>query len=765
MDELVLRLLPDNQEPQELVLQQHRISTSILDTANATSAYVFNDYKYRAQIVGCHEEINNLVFLLNGKEVGINYVPDTGMIYFQDYSFGQRIFLECYGFVQITIIYDDPQRNQQIKDTEYIHVLVRKGRQNESVRRMTEYVYKQNADLLHGDRTLPKDISGLKESARKTIESHILLLKQISVTYEENFRYFKMNSRFVTTPKERVDHFEKLQYVSRNTLQYIAQHPEELQRVYHSSGIQIGNFRYQPNKTLITDNEKSYDIYENRVVLGFLAFLVREIVRIEKELSDVVSRVPFKITETDGYVTSSYFIYEKTIDAIKILLGDIRDLHRRFTSLYYLYAEVFPIKPEVISAVPKFTPLFRAIPQYHQIFDCAVAWFSKGVFTIREEQFMLSFIKISTLYEVYVLAKLINYFKNGGYSLVVADKVPYPSPGRYYENTYCNNRFVFKNDSGQITVYYQPVIYNTNRKDVSGIGLYRNTSISFPKTNDGAKHRGRYYTPDFLIKYEYIGQSLEKYLIMDAKFSRIETVKNRELAELAYKYLFSISPISKEGHILGMCIFNGISESETQSDGSTNIYDFELANPITPCANIVTLTENAMNAEALHEALLKNAIGLFVSEIPLKPVSLPTFHSAETSELQLVVVEPTDAELHDASSKSKDSSEQIFSTTVEKVATQTGGRTEELSMSLNDSGKRDIPKKKKKAAIDLRELSISKLSLDKDLEARLLSAGYMTIQDLVPNKAKNDLLSNSILNRKNRREIEAKLKQQKIHLR
>lgn len=51
MDELVLRLLPDSQEPQELVLQQHRLSSSILDTANATSAYVFNDYKYRAQLV------------------------------------------------------------------------------------------------------------------------------------------------------------------------------------------------------------------------------------------------------------------------------------------------------------------------------------------------------------------------------------------------------------------------------------------------------------------------------------------------------------------------------------------------------------------------------------------------------------------------------------------------------------------------------------------------------------------------------------------
>lgn len=768
MDELVLRLLPDNQEPQELVLQQHRLSTSILDTANATSAYVFNDYKYRAQIMGCHEEIKNLVFLLNGKEVGINYVPDTGMIYFQDYSFGQRIFLECYGFVQITIIFDDAQGNQQIKDTEYIHVLVRKGRQNESVRRMTEYVYMQNADLLHGDRTLPKDVSGLKESTRKTIESHILLLKQISVTYEENYRYFRMNSRFVTTPKERVDHFEKLQYVSRNTLQYIAQHPEELQRVYHSSGIQIGSFRYQPNKTLITDNEKSYDIYENRVVLGFLAFLVREIVRIEKELSEVVSRVPFKIAETDGYVTSSYFIYEKTIDAIKILLGDIRDLHRRFTSLYYLYAEIFPIKPETISAVPKFTPLFSAIPQYHQVFDCIVAWFSKGVFTISEEQFMLSFIKISTLYEVYVLAKLINYFKNNGYALLSTDKVQYPSPSKYYENTYCNNCFVFKSDFGRITVYYQPVIYSTNRKDISGIGLYRNTSISFPKAVDGISGRGRHYTPDFLIKYEYAGQSCEKYLIMDAKFSRVDTVKKRELAKLAYKYLFSISPISKEEHIIGMCIFNGISESESQSDGATNIYDFELANPIMPFANIVTLTENAVNNTALHDALLKNAVGLFVTETIQKPVPLPVCTSVETPKIPTDNTTHVDLDVDLSSSIHEHSPRSSATIEIEELSSPINSKQDQTVEASGISSKKNMSaniKKKKKATIELSEVQLSELNLDKDLESRLLSAGYVTLKDLVPNKAKNDLLSNSILNRKNRREIEAKLKQRKVHLR
>lgn len=759
MDELVLRLLPDNQEPQELVLQQHRLSSSILDTANAASSYVFNDYRYRAQLMNVNEEISNLVFLLNGKEIGITYSPDNGMISFQDYSFGQRIFLECYGFAQITIIFDDAQGNQHIKDTEYIHVMVRKGRQNDSVRRMTEYVYKQNAELLNGDRTLPKDASGLKESARKTIESHILLLEQISVIYEENYRYFKMNSRFSTIPKERVDHFEKLQYVSRNTLQYIVQHPEELQQVHHSSGIKIGNFRYQPNKTLITDNEKSYNIYENRVVLGFLLFLLHEVERIQKELSGVIGRVPQKLMETDDYITSSYFIYAKTIESVKVLLKDVQKLHRKYTSLYYLYTEALPIKPEVLSTVPRFTPLFRSIPQYHQIYDCAVAWFSKGVFTIREEQFMLSFIKISTLYEVYVLTKLINYFRNNGYSLICADKIPYPSPGKYYENTYCNNRFVFKNDSGQITLYYQPVVYHTNRQTVSGIGLYRNTSISYPKSRDGLSYRGRYYTPDFLIKYEYSGSSLSKYLIADAKFSRVQTVKDREFAELAYKYLFSISPVSPDDQIIGLCIFNGLSESDTQRDSLTNIYDFELAHPIAPRADIVTLTETDTEGISLHEALLRNSVGLYTSELPQKMVPLPvnTDTSAQVSELSAPHTVQTSPEL----SKSENIPE------IAQIQPENEPNVQEKSISFNDSDivtKPPAKKVAKKKKPETATINLSELNLDKEVELRLTAAGYITVQDLLPNGSKSDLVGNKILNRKSRREIEARLKQRKVHL-
>ena len=747
MDEFTLRLLPENHEPQELPLQQHQLASSILDAANAASSYVFNDRRYRAQLIRPGGEIHGLLFLLNGMNIHISYSPDSGMIEFQDASFGQRIFIECYGFAQITLIFDDESGNHFVLETEYIQIMVRKGRQNDSVRRMTEYVYRQNSDLLNSRRIFPKDASGLKNAAQKTMEAHILLLEQISAVYEGNYRYFKMNSRFSTVPEERIDHFEKLQYVSRNTLRYIVRHPEELQRIRHPSGIRVGGYRYQPNKTLVTNNRKSCDIYENRVVLGFLLHLLREVRRIQQELSLIVDRIPPKPMETDEYITSSYFIYARTMESVKLLLQDVRRLQHKYTSLYYLYAEALSVKTEVVSTLPRFTPIFKSIPHYHQIYDCAAAWFSKGVFTIDEEKFMLSFIKISTLYEIYILTKLINYFRNAGYTMAPGEKIAYPSPGKYYENAECDNRFVFRSETGRVTLYYQPVIYNTDRCAVSGIGLYRNTSISYPKSEEGSYYGGRYYTPDFLIKYEYTGSPSAKYLIADAKFSQLNTVKNREVAELAYKYLFSISPLSENDEIIGLCIFNG--QSSLLRDACTNIYDFELSRRITPRADIVTLTENSVNNLELHEALLRNAIGLYVTEIPQKPAALPVEEKPEEAAPPKggAAEEPhRQQELPEAAQTPHEHhTEESPAPTVPETS---GAGTTAVK-------KRSSPKK----AVDMAAIPLSELSLDTEIQQRLTAAGYRTVQDLLPNRAKADLTGNAVLNRKSRREIQARLKQ------
>ena len=774
MSELILRLLPDNGDPQDLVLLDHQVENSILDTAKLSTSFVFCDHKYQAQLINLAAPIENLRVFVNGEPVRINYSSDTGHISFFDDSFGARIFQECYGFVQITVLYNDASGNQFLCDTEYIQVMVRKGRQNDSVRRITEFVYTQNAELLYG-KSLPRESAGLKDNAKKTLESRILLLERIAVVYEENYRYFKTNCRFKTVSHERVDHFEKLQYVSSNTLQYIAQHPEELQPVHHSTGIKVGRNFYQPNKTLITDNVKSVDIYENQVVIGFLMYLNTEIARIEQELISITSSVPQQIFETDDYVTSSYFIYANTIASLKILLTDVKKLRQKYEYLYTSYSAVLPVKATPIASLPRFTHLFKSIQQYHQIYQCAISWFSMGAFSLSEENFMLSFIKMSALYEVYVLAKIINFFKSAGFDLADTNRLLYPvSATSRFRNAHCNNVYVFKKDISTVTVYYQPVIFSTDMSSFSGIGLYRNTAISFPDSDTGSIIQRRtqsnnpMYTPDFLLKYETEDCAGARYLLADAKFSTVKTVRTHQVAKLAYKYLFSISPISASDTVVGLCVFNG--QSDVDADKAYNIYDYELTNSITPKAEIVTLTENSTENHALHEVLLHNSVGLYLSHPPRRAIQLPRPESPPET-----LRKPTRAEASQPAAASPGNNTTAVPPVELPVVPEHNAVPSDAPHSNNSSRPSDKPHlitqpqqtaKKRKAKTDsdpmLQDISI--LKLDNNTVSRLKETGIVTVGDLVPNRSKHDLTDNPLLNRKLRREIEARLKSLKVVL-
>ncbi len=770
MGELILRLLPDHGDPQDLVFLDHQVENSILDAAKFSTSFVFCDRKYQAQLIYSDETIENLKVFVNGEPVNINFSSDSGHIVFWDEDFGARIFQECYGYVQITIFYSDADGNQHLRDTEYIQVMVRKGRQNDSVHRMTEYVYAQNAELLYG-KSLPKEPSGLKDSAKKTLESRILLLERIAVIYEENYRYFKTNCRFKTVPRERVDHFEKLQYVSNNTLQYIAQHPEELQSVHHFTGIKVGKNFYQPNKTLLTDSVKSVDIYENRVVIGFLMHLNTEIARIEQELISITENIPQHVFETDGYVTSSYFIYANTIASLKIILADVKKLRQKYEHLYVSYSAALPIIPSPIAGPPRFTHLFKSIQQYHQIYHCALSWFSMGVFSLNEEHFMLSFIKMSTLYEVYVLAKIVFYFKSAGYEISDAKRLLYPiSAFSRFRNAYCNNVFVFKKGINTVTVYYQPVIYSTDMSSFSGIGLYRNTAISFPSSDEGSIIQRRtqvhnpMYTPDFVLKYETEDHTGARYLLADAKFSTVKTVKTHQVAKLAYKYLFSISPISASDSVVGLCVFNG--QSDTDVDRAYNIYNFELVNSISPKAEIVTLTENSTENRVLHEVLLHNSVGLYLNHSPRRVIELPIPDSSPEAQHMLYQTESYESNTAILAAPplapAVASVDHILPSNSLEIKTSSSSTSDEP---VRASQNPQIAKRKKnKSKNDPSLLDISVLKLDQITVSKLHEVGITTIGSLVPNRSKQDLANSSLLNRKLRREIEARLKSLKVQL-
>lgn len=211
------------------------------------------------------------------------------------------------------------------------------------------------------------------------------------------------------------------------------------------------------------------------------------------------------------------------------------------------------------------------------------------------ENFMLSFIKISSLYEGYLLAKMITYFQSRGYVIEGTRKHVYPTRRNWkYKNTNCVNTFFFRNDRHKLTLYYQPIIYDTDESGINGIGLIRNNSIPVLKGDSDDNWLGsHYYSPDYLIKME--DDSSARYLILDAKFSDLACVRRHHVRDLAFKYLFSISPVRPADTVVGLCIIYGKCKSSNQIQSA---YDKQLQNQqITPITELLPLIESIANDE------------------------------------------------------------------------------------------------------------------------------------------------------------------------
>lgn len=522
-------------------------------------------------------------------------VYNNGRIYFPSRGISnRRIFLDCYGFAElsITLILVDGQ--ECTLNSEYLPILVRREELNNSVEAMARFVYNNQEWLLLNGELKPKKPSGLKENGYRSLATQILLAEEIAAIYESSYGYFKANSRFKLEKMSVIERLERIQYVTQGTLSYTATHPEYLRQVNSTQGIFIGNRVYQPQKTETVQNTRSYDIYENRVILAFLRNMIDSVQSLQGYCCNLLSKIPNDEDYSSEYIYSSFFMFSETRKMTEDRKAQLEKLSEKFTYLWGMYSDILRIPLDQHIVPPRPTAIFLSVPQYNRIFVKIHQWFSFGIYNFSKEHFMLSFIKISALYESYLLAKFLCYFRDRGYSLESSRRCVYPVSKRWkYKNTSVRNTFVLKNGQKRITLYYQPVIFDTDQRSVNGIGLYRNNSISvYAGNEDDCRQGGHYYVPDFLIKIEENGDS--QYMIVDAKFSDYSSVRRYYVKDLVFKYLFSISPIEENELVCGLCIMYGKCKSKERLQTA---YDKQiLGTEIYPFIEIFPLIEGIDSA-------------------------------------------------------------------------------------------------------------------------------------------------------------------------
>lgn len=510
-----------------------------------------------------------------------------------------RIFFDCYGFAQISLVVELTGGSTLKLHSEYLPVLVKNTPLSNSVRAMVNYVYRNGAELLFDGDLKSRALAARKKSSATTIEERLRLAENIAAAYEKNYSYFKANCRFKTEKIAVLDCFEKLQQITPAALQYIAAHPENLAQVKSTIGVRAGGRVFQPQKTLTLKNVHSRDTYENRAVLKFLQKISDDL----SGLHDEYARLNFSknLQPDEGYVDPARYLFNWS----ESTLEKISSLREKFNRLFRLYKDALQIPLPPNFSAPQPTPIFLSVPQYNQIFLCIHEWLKFSASDFAREKFMLDIAKNWNLYEKYLLLKFIAYLRASSYKPAKKSHINYPLPtGALYDPTKIFNAFTFQKGDQRVTIYYQPVIYDKPVKSASAPNLYRNNSV----VGEGG---GSYYAPDFVVKIENLAEDDDaffgssqtvQYLIIDAKFSDAQTVRTKHLPEIILKYVFSISRVNPSDEIAGYCIVYG---KCADRDKPASVYDRQhQKNKIVPSFELVPLMENiASQSISLYKIL------------------------------------------------------------------------------------------------------------------------------------------------------------------
>lgn len=561
-------------------------------------AKVYSDTVYMIDI-SC-EEIREIIVYINGESVVSNY--RDGMIYFGREN--EKVFAGIIGLAQISLFITYQDGKTEWAYSEYASVLIRASETNKALDLMLKYVYKNQEDILHRDSKVT-EIGKQYNEKYEDFWSQVILLEEIANVYENNYGYFKANCRYKLEKVDVMDRVEKMQEVDARTLQYISQHPEYLKNAV--TGIRYGMQFFLPSKTLMTQKKITNDIYENQVVISFLEYILNEVEALSEKIQEYINLLHIEIVADDGYIVSSYLLYANAREVLDEFQNRILELKRQYRKLVASYSKILIVKRVTMAKRPEPSAIFMNLPQYNRIYECILRWFGKTGYDLMNERTMISFMHAPAIYEAYVLIKLITQIKEFGYDLIESKLAIYPKQaGWLYKNRNYNNTFVFSNEDSKITLYYEPVIYDEDRRNINGIELYRNNNISLGRDTDDER-KGHYYVPDYIIKYEK--DEKIQYLICDAKFSRKTKVQYQIIPDLAYKYLTSISPLPENVSVLGLFVFYGLNENNNNIESFYN-RKIEGGKVIFPRIEMVPLSESVLYSDQTKNALemLKNLV-------------------------------------------------------------------------------------------------------------------------------------------------------------
>lgn len=377
----------------------------------------------------------------------------------------------------------------------------------------------------------------------KSLSSYVQLLEDVLMCYKSNFGYFKTMPKHTIIKENYRTHYEKVKEINLDSFRWLMQNTNQLSIVECQTGIEYGGKSYLPGMINTTESKKSLDVYENRVIVGFLNLVLNNAVLVHDEFfrylvneENILQRLNTNVSNDLKAPIITIKSYQVSFS--KILLKKLSISIEKLRTIYFHLTQILPVSSVTLSKLPRKTKTFQEAQPYSKVYEIILHWFNYGEFNLAKEKLILQVKTLDKLFEYYCLCRLLKLLGEHGYSSVLTEEemynFKYSCPDNLYQNeTDIANTYILTKETSQITLYYQPVISgNTFQNHLS---MYR--------VSEGKRS---YYTPDFVFKFRD-GTGKEEYVVLDSKFSSRENIKRYSLPDLQLKYFLDIATNTPSG--------------------------------------------------------------------------------------------------------------------------------------------------------------------------------------------------------------------------
>ena len=378
-------------------------------------------------------DVESIIVCVNGKQVGkIELNPDTAVVKgytkYEKKNYAAQPFLLHYDLVVVSFILLFVDGSSKEYFTDFLLCVSKSQEDATNIQNMLQELIafddSQVGEWIFSDGKQGASNSLYKgkwnKRAYKSLSSYIQLLEQVITCYKNNFAYFRMQGKHTIKQSSVLVPYEKVKNVSRDSFNWIMQNTDQLANVPYSSGVQYQGRNYLPYHIKTDASQKSWNVYENRVVISFLRTALLNAKQIFREFDRDILNEERIISKIHGNFPKEYCAPIITIKSLqisfcRILLGKLNHSIDTLQNLYMQYETLFDFQTSTLMTFPRKTSTFCEIRPYSQVFEIIVHWFQYGEYSLEKERLILQVKTLDKLFEYYCLLQLLKLLADNGY--------------------------------------------------------------------------------------------------------------------------------------------------------------------------------------------------------------------------------------------------------------------------------------------------------------------------------------------------------------